>query len=353
MPPKPQAKEIDLYAFGKLPVVMGGRVEPVDTLARNSLRLLSFREQYLDKSGIQGELKNGALVVSNVDPESPASFGGLKKGDRITQVAHKSVADLDQKEVTEQLEGAGSTSINLLVATSSGAPREVSLTREYQPAIKWLLELVTNPAEADRLRVFRIESLDVLNMLGLARREYFRYSWDEINRNKDELDKALKELEDADPASYSIYDKKLTELQSRLTFYEVIRGAFLQNPLPPFPTAAEVKADPEAAKQQAAQIFERRDRLVRLLQAVMSSHPPLAVPVKENQDADSGQSPADAQPVDVWQPYTLAWLENYSDQIMGKPLNAPTVAWDTIFTAYAQRDAGCLQPHGRRLFRIA
>ena len=53
---------------------------------------------YLDKSGIQGELKNGALVVSSVDPESPASFGGLKKGDRITQVAHKSVADLDQKE---------------------------------------------------------------------------------------------------------------------------------------------------------------------------------------------------------------------------------------------------------------
>ena len=119
MPPKPQAKEIDLYAFGKLPVVMGGRVQPVDTLARNSLRLLSFREQYLDKSGIQGELKDVRFVVSNVDPESPASFAGLKKGDRITEVAHKSVVDLDQKEVTEQLEGAGSTSINLLVATSS------------------------------------------------------------------------------------------------------------------------------------------------------------------------------------------------------------------------------------------
>ena len=323
MPPKPQAKEIDLYAFGKLPVVMGGRVQPVDTLARNSLRLLSLREQYLDKSGIQGELKDGVLVISSVDPESPAAFAGLKKGDRITEIAHKSVKDLNPQELTEQLEGAGSANIKLSVANASGAPREVSLTREYQPAIKWLLELITNPAEADRLRVFRIDSLDVLNMLGLSCREYFRYSWDEINRNKDELDKALKELEDADAASYSIYNKKLTELQSRLTFYEVIRGAFLQNPLPPFPNAAEVKADAEAAKQQVAQIVERRNKLVLLLQAVMSSHPPLAVPVKESQDADSGQSSADAPPVEVWQPYTLAWLENYSDQIMGKPLNAP------------------------------
>ena len=345
MPPKPQAKKIDLYAFGKLPVVMGGRVQPTDTLARNSLRLLSLREQYLDKSGIQGELKDGTFLISSVDPESPAYFAGLKKGERITGIAQKPTKDLDADQVTELLEGAGGAgmngaSINLSVAAGNGPSREVSLAREYQPAIKWLLELITNPQQADRLRVFRIESIDVLNMLGLARREYFRYSWDEINRNKDELDTALTELEKRDSVNYSVYEKKLTELQSRLTFYEVIRGAFLQNPLPPFPTAAEVKANPEAAKQQVAQIVERRDKLVGLLQAVMSSHPPLAVPVKENQESDPDQPQAEAQSVDVWQPYTLAWLENYSDQIMGKPVNPATVAWDTIFTAYAQRDAG-------------
>ncbi len=234
MPPKPEAKEMDLYVFGKLPVVMGGRVQPIDTLARNSLRLLSLREQYLDKSGIQGELKAGAFVIISIDPDSPAAFAGLKKGDRITEIGKKPIKDLDVDQVTELLEGAGGAgmngvSVNLSVAIGNGLPQAVRLLREYRPAVNWLLELITNPEQADRLRVFRIESIDVLNMLGLKCREYFRYSWDEINHNKDELDKALKELEDADPATYSVYDKKLTELQNRLTFYEVIRGSFTES----------------------------------------------------------------------------------------------------------------------------
>ncbi len=44
----PSAKDgqPDLYAFGKLPVVYQGRVKPLDTVARNSLRALSNREEF-------------------------------------------------------------------------------------------------------------------------------------------------------------------------------------------------------------------------------------------------------------------------------------------------------------------
>ncbi len=347
---------MDLYAFGKLPVVMGGRVQPIDTLARNSLRLLSLREQYLDKSGIQGELKDGAFVISSIDPGSPAAFAGLKKGIALPKWQETNQRFRTLTRLTELLEGAGGAgmsgvTVDLSVTAGNAPPREVRLVREYRPAINWLLELITNPEEADRLRAFRIDSLDVLNMLGLKRREYFRYSWDEINHNKDELDKALKELENADPATYSSYDKKLTELQNRLTFYEVIRGAFLQNPLPPFPTPAEVKADPETAKQQVAGIVARMERLDRLLQAVVRSHPPLAVPTKETpEDSDSGGKQTAVEPTDVWVTYIQAWREMYVANIQGQPINPATVAWDAIFTAYAQRDAGVFNRTVRRLF---
>ena len=128
LPPKPETKEIDLYAFGKLPVVMGGRVQPVDTLARNSLRLLSYRETYLDKSGIQGAMENGMFVVRDVDPESPAAFAGLKRDDRITAIAGSPVKEMDADQIIESLEGNRSgITTNLTVASANGSPREVRL----------------------------------------------------------------------------------------------------------------------------------------------------------------------------------------------------------------------------------
>jgi ABC-type transport system involved in cytochrome c biogenesis permease subunit len=45
MPPKIAAGDVDLAKFGKLPVLVGGRVKPLDTVARNSLLILQGRER--------------------------------------------------------------------------------------------------------------------------------------------------------------------------------------------------------------------------------------------------------------------------------------------------------------------
>jgi ABC-type transport system involved in cytochrome c biogenesis permease subunit len=50
VPPKAEPDSLDLVEFGKLPVVYQGRVKPIDTLARNSLRILSERETFYDKN---------------------------------------------------------------------------------------------------------------------------------------------------------------------------------------------------------------------------------------------------------------------------------------------------------------
>src|SRR5262249_11421842 len=43
--PKSPASEMQIYEFGKLPVAYQGRVKPYDTLARNTLQILSSRQE--------------------------------------------------------------------------------------------------------------------------------------------------------------------------------------------------------------------------------------------------------------------------------------------------------------------
>ena len=75
---------------------------------------------------------------------------------------------MDADQILESLEGNRSGLTTNLTVASETVCREVRLdSRILSAAVKWFLEIVTNPAEADRLRVFRIENLDVLNMLGL------------------------------------------------------------------------------------------------------------------------------------------------------------------------------------------
>ena len=49
--PKTPSNEMNLYAFGQLPILYQGRSKPIDTLARNSLRIISGRQDFKDNEG--------------------------------------------------------------------------------------------------------------------------------------------------------------------------------------------------------------------------------------------------------------------------------------------------------------
>ena len=49
--PTPPSGEMNLYEFRAIPVIYQGRAKPIDTLARNSLRILSDRQTFQDASG--------------------------------------------------------------------------------------------------------------------------------------------------------------------------------------------------------------------------------------------------------------------------------------------------------------
>lgn len=49
--PKTPSDEMNVYKFGELPILYQGRFKPIDTLARNSLRVISGRQDYKDENG--------------------------------------------------------------------------------------------------------------------------------------------------------------------------------------------------------------------------------------------------------------------------------------------------------------
>lgn len=49
IPPSGSATKSDLYAFGSLPVQSGGRIQPLDSLARNSLAVISGKQEVEEK----------------------------------------------------------------------------------------------------------------------------------------------------------------------------------------------------------------------------------------------------------------------------------------------------------------
>ena len=53
LPPKPQADDVDLTKFGKIPVLVGGRVKPLDTVARNSLLIIHTKQSVRLTNGKQ------------------------------------------------------------------------------------------------------------------------------------------------------------------------------------------------------------------------------------------------------------------------------------------------------------
>lgn len=147
-PQKAKPGEMDLVAFARLPVAFEGRIKPLDTLARNSLRVLSTKER---------------LYVTDKDKA---------------------------------------------------------------PAIKWLADVISGGKEAEKHRVFRIDSLDVLATLKLTRRKGHLYSYNEIDPQMDEFRKQVKLAQSVDPADMSVFQKKTLELDSRLQLFFKIREAF-------------------------------------------------------------------------------------------------------------------------------
>ena len=199
-----------------------------------------------------------------------------------------------------------------------------------QPAVRWFLDLVAQPSAAEKHEVFRIQNLEILQMLGLERRQGFRYSLAEI-RSQDKLaefDKQLRAAGQAGVENMDVFQRKLVDLNNRFQAYLRLSSAFQPWELPPFPAENELESNRQAAiRGWIDRVMSAGNEAEREMDAMQA---PLAVP--RLSAAGPGQKP--------WQAYATAYTRAELQKSLEQPADPAALAWKAIFDAYRNGDAG-------------
>lgn len=175
MRPATKESKFDFYAAGELPTRYGGRVLPLDAVARQMLYLVSNR------SSLKLKAKDDEL------PPAPQS----------------------------------------IIDRAGGAK---SLT-----ALQWLFEVAGDDRALSQLHMFRIDADEILNHFGLERRPSKLYSIEELVDGIETFDREVQIASSKDPIDRTFKESKLLELANRLQAYQVVRRAFGEPELPPVP----------------------------------------------------------------------------------------------------------------------
>lgn len=153
---KPYADQaFDLNAFSQFPVLHQGRIKPLDSFARNSLKLITDKQVFTDTEG------------------------------------HK------------------------------------------QPAIRWLIDVMSNKKEVADYQIFRIEHDEVLLYMGLEARKGFRYSLSELMPKYEDLIAKTRIAIQKDAQQQDLVDKKTLELYNQLETYRQVMQFEVPLVLPP------------------------------------------------------------------------------------------------------------------------
>jgi ABC-type transport system involved in cytochrome c biogenesis permease subunit len=269
--------EANLKAFGELPLVYEGRTKPFDTLARNSLRVLSNRTTF------------------------------------ITQVE---VKDNDGKVVKDD----------------DGKPKMKDVKN---PAILWLLDVMSDPEAAGDHKVFRIENPQVQKTLGLERRKGFMYSLKEFYKKLPDLAKEAQVARDKDDGKRSADERKLLELESKIGVLDILMNSFSPPSVPEIPR----DQDPMAIQQY----FMNLQRVKQGLDRFDGRQPPLSVPPVAGEESDEEEA---ILATDEWQTFSRGWFNSYLQvNIQGQDPSEPVKLFTEILVAHSKRNADDYDPN--------
>ena len=204
----------DAAAFGALPAQAGGRVQPLDSLARNTLLLLRQKQTVSFTT-------SGALMMRNT---SEGEFY-TKKPSTWTEADKAAFrADglpLDDKDVVAALEARP-------VAVKRSAMGD-SLDADH-----WLAEVAFRPWIAAHFRVFRVDNEEVQSLLGLPSRNPAQYSWAEMEKGFPKLAEVSNLAGKKDPGVLTPFENGALKLASGVERYHMLSTAtFVPGDLPP------------------------------------------------------------------------------------------------------------------------
>ena len=274
-PAKWSAGQPNLREFARLPIGDSGRYKPMDSLARNSLRMLSGKEEFRVPSDDNGWMARTYKSLTG--------------------------AEYTRKE----------------------------------PAIRWFADLISGNPAADKHKVFRIENLEVLQSLGLEQRSGFTYAWDEFEEKLPSLGEVLKQAMALKKAKQdeklTLFQRKVLDLSSKIRLRNTLMAQFRHPRLPPIPTIEEFKNDRPAAFQKMQQV---QLALQNLREEMTDIQAALVIPT---QPLPSEKKTDEKLKVE-WQPFAAAWVQSYALMQLGQDPDPSAAAWDQILHAWATDD---------------
>jgi ABC-type transport system involved in cytochrome c biogenesis permease subunit len=219
-PPNDPAGQMQIEEFGKVPIVDHGRIKPIDTVARNSLLIISKEQTYRDANGQEQPAIKWLLEVMTSDrdyrqrPVFTIESAELRSGLGLTARpgSHYSLEDL----------GPAVPELMDMAASPHGRDE-----RFREGLGRKLLELAQQVALYLRVtryetphKVFRIENDQVLSLLGLeARPGSYRYGFTEFSPRIVQLFQEADRIERLDEKQRDVYETKLLELYKHIVFY--------------------------------------------------------------------------------------------------------------------------------------
>ena len=202
----------------------------------------------------------------------------------------------------------------LIVPTEKSGFAELFGIEKKAPAIRWLLDWVANSPAARDHRCLRIDNLEVLQALGLERRDGFRYSLAELFEHHKTYMQQKELAREVEPDARTLTQAKFIELGEKVSLLSILRASFAS-------PAREIRMDShENARQDVLGLAQE-------VQSLSFSAPRPVPPVV----ADG-----------VWRMLVEAELEPLLDIVQGRPpgkLDPATEELRSILDAYADDDA--------------
>ena len=200
-------ESFDLESFSKIPVLRGGRVKPLDSVARNILLVLRNKRSALRV------LEKDELENMNQLKESKNS---LSEGDLIILKTF-----LKSKKVKIPQEGVEEIAVEV-------------------KAIDWLAQVLFAPEAADKLKTFLIDHDQVLGLLNQKLTENGKfYSYNELEPFLSNIDSSARKAGEVETELRDSFQQNIIELYRSLLIYKKLKHSLSPPNTPDRPEVLE------------------------------------------------------------------------------------------------------------------
>lgn len=165
----PSPTDFDLSAFNRIPVLEGGRVKPLDTVARTSLLIIRGKQQ---------------VWIPEANPKPPSGFA------------------------------------KVLDMFGFKMPSGTMLSAD-----RWLADVLFNPAVADTYPVFAVDNPELLGMLGKPRGDKSYCSFADLRTFLPKIEEERRLVDNADSKDRNPFQTAIVNLFNSLMLYQQLKNS--------------------------------------------------------------------------------------------------------------------------------